>query len=135
MDSLPSELISIILNFICDTQTYKNARITCKLWNNVLKDGKIFINNELTQIIKFYDNHINYFNRKSELIACVNFQNYGFYEYKKFKDCNYSISIKSKPLSLESTKMIGKYYEKKHYDIITDKKTVTNFHIPQCILM
>ena len=135
MDLLPEELVIIILNFISDSKTYKNARITCKLWNNVLKDGKIFKNNELKQIIKFYDNYIYYFNPKLELLASVKFQNYGFYEYKQFKDKNYTITIKSKPLCLESTKSVGLYYEKKHYDSLTDKKTVTNFNIPQCILM
>jgi len=131
---LPNEIIILILDKIDDTNTYKNSRLVCKYWYNILKDGKIFKDNIVDRIIQFYTNKIEFYNKKKLLIGQVHFSNYGFYEYKKFNN-NCVISIKSTPLELSYTKNIGTYYESKQYNIMTDKKIVREHYLPNCVIM
>jgi hypothetical protein len=131
---IPNEIIIIILNKITDTESYKNARLVCKYWHYILNDGKIFRANSLDTSIKYFNDRIDFLNSKNLLIAQVKFSNYGFYEYKKLNN-NCVISIKSKPLEMNYTKNIGTYYESIKYNIITDKKSVQEHYIPQCLLM
>ena len=131
---IPNEIIIIILNKITDTESYKNARLVCKYCHYILNDGKIFRANSLDTSIKYFNDRIDFLNSKNLLIAQVKFSNYGFYEYKKLNN-NCVISIKSKPLEMNYTKNIGTYYESIKYNIITDKKSVQEHYIPQCLLM
>ena len=130
----PNEILVIILESIDDTQTHKNARLVCKLWYNILKYGKIFKNRKLINYIEYNKDYINYLNVNKMLVAEVKFQNYGFYEYKKF-DNNYSLSIKSKPFILESVKRKKNYFEKITYKMLDDKKEIINYSIPMCNVM
>ena len=131
---LPVEIITIILSKINDNNTYKNARLTCKCWTLILKDGKNFKNNKLYSIIKFNNDSIDYYSPYNILLAQVKFSSYGYYEYKTFnKNC--IINVKSSPFKLQITTFIGTYFEKKTYDIFTDKKNIVNHYIPQCNLM
>ena len=74
---LPFELIEEILGYINDTKTYLNCRHTCKVFNIILKDGKIFSNKELKYNLKFLENRINFYNINNELVREIIFKSYG----------------------------------------------------------
>ena len=42
LSSFPTELLEKILSYISRTDTYKNARLTCRAFRNVLSDMKVF---------------------------------------------------------------------------------------------
>lgn len=50
---LPNEILNTIFSFIYDTDTYKNARLVCIPFRNILKDVKVFENNKIKLIYLF----------------------------------------------------------------------------------
>ena len=130
---LPNELLNIIFNFICDTQSYLNARVVCKKWYCHLHDGKIFKNNKLIKKVIFMDEYIKYLDVNDKLVADVVFKKYGHYVYR---DYNYFREIiTSKPFKLMKKKDSHVLKEKIEYNIVTDKKSVSRQQMPMCAVM
>lgn len=75
--NMPNEILRIIFSFITDTDTYKNTRLVCHLFQYLLIDVKIFNNNSLYlnfRINKYYssnDEDITIFDNKKSKIGYI----------------------------------------------------------------
>lgn len=69
---LPTEIYEKIFSYICDTETYKNVRLSNKLFYNILKNLNHYDNNgELLRIYIFSKDSINILNKNNEEIGSV----------------------------------------------------------------
>lgn len=70
---LPNELLNIMFSFISDTTTYKNARLVCLPFRNILKDVKVFEHNKIKLIYVFdkENNRISILNEHFDKIGFV----------------------------------------------------------------
>ena len=60
--NMPNEILKLIFSYITDTNTYKNTRLVCRLFQDILIDVKIFNQNNLYlnfRINRYYNNNNN----------------------------------------------------------------------------
>tara|TARA_Y100000741_G_scaffold317975_1_gene264987 strand:+ start:535 stop:1056 length:522 start_codon:yes stop_codon:yes gene_type:complete len=60
LTDMPNEILIMIFSYINDTNTYKNARLVCRLFQNILIDVKIFNQKKLYlnfRFNKYYNNN------------------------------------------------------------------------------
>lgn len=137
MNSLPIELVELILSKINDTETHKNARCVCKQWYTILKNGKIFLKKHKFIDVIFDDTTIIY--KKfpdNKIIAECFFTKYGSYTYKKYNNGMLNIEITSFPFNIKKTEYNLHYKQSITYDILKDKKSENVLsYAPACLLM
>ena len=70
---IPVELLNTIFSFIDDTDSYKNARLVCHYFRNILKDVKVFENKMIKLIYIFNEenNSISILNKQNEKVGSV----------------------------------------------------------------
>jgi hypothetical protein len=70
---IPLEILNTIFSFIDDTDSYKNSRLVCHSFRNILKDVKVFENKKINLIYLFNDenNSISILNEQNEKIGSV----------------------------------------------------------------
>lgn len=129
---LPFELIEEILGYINDTKTYLNCRYTCKVFNIILKDGKIFSNKELKYNIKFLENRINFYNTDDELVREIIFKSYGDIETINRIYSDFDSYYLKMPYKLTIVKKTEKGIEEIKFDVKTYKisKNKIDFNLP-----
>ena len=81
-----NEILNLIFSFISDTNTYKQCRLSCKIFYLILKNNIVYKNNVPICTIKYFDNKISYFNCNNELEKDILFLKYG-----EIKTINYFI--------------------------------------------
>ena len=119
---LPNELIILILSFIKDTHTYLNSRLVCRLWYNILNNGKIFKNNKLTHIATFNPKYFETKTINGVLVKKIKFLSYGRYIYNEYNLNGISKEIKCRPpFEIESIEHTPFSKTTKTYSILHEK--------------
>lgn len=126
---LPPEIITIILGFINDTETYSNCRLVCRRWYNELKVGKIFKYNMLIKTLIFKQDLIEYLDVNNKIVGSAIFKPYGNYVYKDKHNL-----ITAKPFMLKKKKTTTGCIENIKYDIINDEKVTKYITLPGCVI-
>lgn len=126
---LPPEIITIILGFVNDTQTYCNCRLVCRSWYNELRFGKIFKYNMLFKTLIFKPDLIEFLDTSNEVVGTATFKPYGNYVYKDKHNL-----IIAKPFMLKKQKTTVGCIEHIKYDIINDEKLTKYITLPGCVI-
>jgi len=127
------DVYKIIFSYISDNTTYKNARISCKMFHSILKDLKIFHNNQLSRTIKFNNFTINIYDSKNVEIGYLDKMMGKF--TMKYKNWNTNIDF-SNPYRVKVSRNNMYNYEIIGYNLIEDTKEKKVINIPRlnCII-
>jgi hypothetical protein len=136
LDNIHYDIIYIILHSICNSYTYKSARLTCKKWNKILKDVLRFDDqNKLIEKIVFTPQLIISYYPNNKIKRKMIIKMYGefvFFEYDK--NGLQTISMKNKsPYYLEYNKVGYGHISKRIWDLRTpDLIENTELTYPTC---
>lgn len=82
--NIPNEIIKIILSFVNDTQTYKNARLVSRTFYSILTPLKYFTNGILDTQIIFENKNIHVIDKNNNLIKEYKIKDFGGYVMNNF---------------------------------------------------